>query len=30
MIPTLCADFFALNGIPSDIEAMAAAYPFGW
>jgi hypothetical protein len=30
MIPTLCADFFSINGIPADIEAMATAFPFGW
>ena len=30
MNPVLCIDQFALNGIPSDIEAMYAAYPAGW
>jgi hypothetical protein len=30
MTRTLGTDLFALNGIPSDIEAMAAAFPFGW
>ena len=29
MTPTLGLDFFSINGIPSDIEAMAKAFPFG-
>ena len=28
--PTLGVDFFSINGIPSDVDAMAAAFPFGW
>lgn len=30
MAPILGIDQFSINGIPSDIDAMFQAYPFGW